>query len=389
MKNRKRVFLIVLDSFGIGAAPDAGDFGDANANTLKSISTSERLNIPNLINMGLGNIEGVSCIGKSGAPIASYGRLKEISRGKDTTVGHWELMGILSSRPLPTYPNGFPEEVIAEFERRADIGVLCNLPYSGTEVIKDYGEEHLKSGKLIVYTSADSVFQIAAHEDTVPTEKLYEYCRIARNLLAGEHGVGRVIARPFAGEIGNFKRTANRKDFSLTPPSDTALDAIKRAGKDVIAIGKITDIFASKGITRSTYTHSNREGIEETIKIMKEDFEGLCFTNLVDFDMIYGHRQDKDGYAQALSYFDSRLPELVRSLKGDDLLIITADHGCDPADNSTDHTREYVPCLIYGKDISPKDIGTKDGFFYVGKTVCEALDIDASYIFDNNYLQTR
>ena len=377
----RRVFLIVLDSFGIGALPDAKEFCDEGANTLKSISTSENFHIPNLTRIGLGNIDGIDCVEKTESPRASHARLRELSRGKDTTVGHWELMGLISDNPMPTYPQGFPDEIIREFERRTGRGTLCNLPYSGTEVIKDYGEEHLKSGKLIVYTSADSVFQIAAHEDIVSIEELYGYCKIAREILVGKHGVGRVIARPFTGTPGKFKRTSNRKDFSLAPPAITALDAIKEAKKKVIAIGKITDIFAGKGITESVYTHSNKEGIDETLEAMKRDFTGLCFTNLVDFDMIYGHRQDKDGYASSLSYFDSRLPELMESLSDDDALIITADHGCDPADNSTDHTREYVPFLMYSKSIVPENLGTVEGLGHVADTVCNLLDVDFQRVF--------
>ena len=371
-----RVFLTVLDSFGIGALPDAPSFGDEGVNTLKSISTSEKLYIPNLIRCGLGNIDGVDCIKKCDTPLGIYGRLAEKSNGKDTTVGHWEIAGIVSENPMPTYKNGFPSEVISEFERLSGYGVLCNLPYSGTKVIMDYGKEHLRTGKLIVYTSADSVFQIAAHEDLVPPKKLYEICKIARKMLTGKHGVGRVIARPFTGEYPNFVRTANRRDFSLEPPAKTILDALLHAGLDTISIGKIYDIFVSRGIKSYTLTHSNAEGIEELIKIMSTDFSGLCFTNLVDFDMLYGHRNDIDGYASALSEFDLALGKIIPMLRDDDVFIITADHGCDPGDISTDHTREYVPILILKKGVKAKNIGTVYGFDTIASTIASLFGVD-------------
>ena len=369
----KRVFLIVLDSFGIGAAPDAADFGDAGANTLRSAYESGKLNIPNLKKMGLGNIDGVTCLGKESSPIADYGRVMELSRGKDTTTGHWEIAGIVSHSPMPTYPEGFPPEVISAFEETVGRGVLCNLPYSGTDVIRDYGEEHLKTGKLIVYTSADSVFQIAAHEDLVPVEELYEICRKARALLVGEHGVGRVIARPFTGTPGSFKRTANRRDFSLLPPESTVLDKLKESGYDVIGVGKIGDIFAMAGITETYPTHSNAEGMQVTDGIAERDFSGLCFINLVDFDMLFGHRQDADGYATALTQFDTWLGKFIPKMKKDDLLIITADHGCDPSDDSTDHTREYIPFLVYGNGRGGNNLGTVEGFANVGKTAFDYI----------------
>jgi len=375
MKNKKRVFFIVLDSFGIGEAPDAADFGDAGANTLLGISSQKGFRADNLLRLGLGNIDGVKGVSKVESPLAAYARLTERSRGKDTTIGHWELMGIVSDEPLPTYPSGFPEEVIREFEKRCGRKTLCNLPYSGTEVIKDYGEEHLKSGALIVYTSQDSVFQIAAHEDILPPERLYEYCRIARELLQGKHSVGRVIARPFIGKSGSFTRTANRRDFSLKPPRATALDAIKSLGKDVIAVGKITDIFAGEGITRSILTHSNDEGMKVTGELLSEDFSGLAFINLVEFDSHYGHRQDPEGYAAAIARFDSWLGEFLPRLSDDDALIITADHGCDPTDDSTDHTREYVPFILYSKDIEGKNMGTKDSFSFAADCVLSLLGI--------------
>lgn len=387
LKKKKRVFVIVLDSLGIGYEPDADLFGDLGANTMKSISSSEHFSVKNLLKMGLGNIDGVDYLEKEEKPSAAYARLREVSMGKDTTVGHWELMGLVSENPLPTYKDGFPREIIENFTELTGRSVICNKPYSGTEVIKDYAEEHLRTGALIVYTSADSVFQIAAHEDIVPLEELYRYCRLARKLLVGEHGVGRVIARPFRTENGSFKRSEGRHDYSLTPPRATAMTAIKNSGMDVIAVGKINDIFAGEGVTESILTHSNAEGIDRTIELTAHDFEGLCFVNLVDFDMLYGHRQDKDGYAKALSYFDSTLPNIIAGLGKDDLLIITADHGCDPCDNSTDHTREYVPAIIYGEGIKCENLGTLTGFGSVGKLVCDALGVNfaaegAEGIFD-------
>jgi len=379
MKIFKRVFLIVLDSFGIGAAPDAADFGDVGANTLRGISSSEYFSADNLIKLGLSHIDGVTYLEKKGAPLATVARLTEKSRGKDTTIGHWELMGIVSDSPLPTYPNGFPEEIIREFEKRTGRKVLCNLPYSGTQVIEDYGREHLKSGDLIVYTSADSVFQIAAHEAVVPVDELYGYCRTAREILTGEHSVGRVIARPFSGEPGSFKRTADRRDFSLRPPKGTTPDKVLSSGKEVIAVGKITDIFAGCGISNSILTHSNKEGMQITEELLSKDFEGLVFTNLVEFDSHYGHRQDADGYAAALSAFDGWLGEFLPKLSEDDALIITADHGCDPTDESTDHTREYVPFLLYGKGLSAKNLGTLDSFAFAGKAVEQLLGIEGDY----------
>lgn len=376
MKQAKRVFVIVLDSFGIGYEPDAALFGDVGANTLKSIAATEGFSLPTLAAMGLGNIEGVEVLPKAEHPTAAYARLQEKSMGKDTTVGHWELMGVVSEKPLPTYPNGFPKEVLDAFSEATGRGVLCNLPYSGTDVIRDYGDAHVRTGDLIVYTSADSVFQIAAHEDIVPIETLYDYCRKARAILQGEHGVGRVIARPFVGTSGHYTRTANRHDFSLEPSQKTVLDKIKAAGLDVIAVGKITDIFAGKGVTESIFTHSNDEGMNATAEVASRDFHGLCFTNLVDFDMLYGHRQDREGYAAAMMAFDRWLSDFYLSLREDDVLIITADHGCDPADDSTDHTREYVPMLVYSKTITPENLGTKLGFDTVGNKVLTFLGIN-------------
>ena len=371
----KRVFIIVLDSVGIGYAPDAADFGDLGADTMRRISASDRFNIPTLLSMGLGNIDGIDYLPKTENPTAAVARLRELSRGKDTTTGHWEMMGIVSERAMPTYPDGFPKEILDEFSRRTGRGVLCNKPYSGTDVIVDYGKAHCDSGDLIVYTSADSVFQIAAHEDVVPLETLYDYCRIAREILQGEHAVGRVIARPFTGTEGAYKRTENRHDYSLTPPSKTAMDVIGESGLDVISIGKIYDIFSGAGIKKSLPTHNNTEGMQTLLEVQKQDFNGLCFANLVDFDMLYGHRQDIDGYAAALTAFDSWLPQFVSGMRDDDVLMITADHGCDPGDNSTDHTREQVPLIIVGKDVKPINLGTKIGFATLGRTAAELLGL--------------
>lgn len=372
----KRVFLIVLDSLGIGEMPDANSFGDRDANTLKRISHSPEFKVDNLIRLGLGNIDGIDYLNRAESPLAAVGRMTEKSAGKDTTIGHWEIAGLVSEKAMPTYPNGFPDEVIDEFSRLTGRGVLCNSTYSGTDVIRDYGLEHIETGKLIVYTSADSVFQIAAHEDVVPPEKLYEYCRIARKILCGEHAVGRVIARPFSGEYPDFKRTSRRHDFSLLPPKETLLDAIKSAGKSVIAIGKITDIFAGQGITESIFTTSNSDGMEKTMDTLDRDFDGLCFTNLVDFDMVYGHRQDIDGYASALSDFDKWLGDFTAKMKESDLLIITADHGCDPGDKSTDHTREYTPLVVYGNRVKPTNLGTRGSFADIAAFIKDALSVE-------------
>ena len=376
----KRVFLIVLDSFGIGEMPDAVSYGDAGTNTIGSCSTSEFFQMPNMQKLGLFNIEGVNVGGKvSGVenPLARIARMTEASKGKDTTIGHWEIAGLVSETPLPTYPDGFPKEVLDAFCEKTGRGVLCNKPYSGTEVIKVYGDEHVKTGDLIVYTSADSVFQIAAHEEVVPVEQLYEYCKIAREILVGEHGVGRVIARPFVGESGNYTRTSRRHDYSLVPPKKTMLSYLSEAGKDVIAVGKIFDIFAGAGITEHTYTSGNAEGIEKTLEYLKKDFEGLCFINLVDYDMLYGHRNDIDGYAKALAYFDEKLPQITSQMKDGDMLIITADHGCDPGYIvSTDHSREYTPCLMYGKNIKPENLGTRETFADIGATVLDYLGVE-------------
>jgi len=370
----KRVFLIVLDSLGIGASPDAADFGDAGAHTLRSVSKSSKFSAENLKKAGLGNIQGLEFLGKTEAPTGAYGRLRELSRGKDTTIGHWELAGVVSEHPMPTYPDGFPQEVLDAFSAAAGRGVLCNKPYSGTEVIRDYGRQHMETGDLIVYTSADSVFQIAAHESVVPLEELYDCCKKARAILQGEHGVGRVIARPFTGDWP-FTRTANRHDYSLLPPR-TMLNAISEAGKAVIGVGKISDIFAGSGVTESYPTKGNTHGLAVTMELAKRDFTGLCFVNLVDFDMLYGHRQDPDGYAAAIAEFDAWLPEFLAQMGHEDVVMITADHGCDPCDDSTDHTREDVPLLMLGDSMVPADLGLQEGFTYVAETVCSFLNVE-------------
>ncbi len=371
MNKIKRVFLIVLDSFGIGEAPDSSFFGDKGCNTFKSLAESGKLNIPNLIKLGFGNIDGVNMPFDQAIP-TQIARLQEKSMGKDTTIGHWEIAGVVSEKPLPTFPNGFPQSFIDAFSKAVGRPVICNKAYSGTEVIKDYGEEHIRTGALICYTSADSVFQIAAHEDIVPTEELYKYCRIARQMLTGDLGIGRVIARPFNGEYP-FKRTKNRHDFSLAPSTDTMLDHLKNNDFDVIGVGKINDIFANQGITEYIYTENNTDGMSKTSDYQKRDFNGLCFVNLVDFDMVYGHRRNCNGYATAISEFDCWLGDFIKSMKNDDALIITADHGCDPNFKGTDHTREYVPFVLYGNNIEAKNLGTVQGFDHIAKTVTGLL----------------
>ncbi len=387
----KRIILIVMDSFGIGEEPDADLFGDVGTNTLRSCTASEHFRAPNLARMGLFGIDGVSVARSLDeqqiVPSGTYARLRESSMGKDTTIGHWEIAGLVSPEPLPTYPNGFPEDVIEKFEAETGRKVLCNLPYSGTKVIADYGDEHMRTGKLIVYTSADSVFQIAAHEDIVPPEELYDICRKARSILTGKHGVGRVIARPFVGTSGNYVRTAGRHDFSIEPPRDTMLDILLANHKDVIGVGKIHDIFAGRGLTEYVYTSGNEEGIDRTLQYLDRDFDGLLFVNLVDYDMLYGHRRDIDGYAKAVAYFDSRLPEIIAKLGDEDLLIITADHGCDPAyTKTTDHTREYVPFLCCGRDYAAPEgvrrgnLGTRPTFADIAASVLTCLGLPESEI---------
>ena len=379
-----RVFLIVLDSCGVGAMPDAAKYGDEGSFTLKSAATSERFSMLNAEKLGLFHIDGVRgevCgSGLGGVAADSFDgvvcRLAEVSEGKDTTTGHWEIAGLPLAKPFPTFPKGFPKRLINALAKETGRGILCNKPYSGTDVIRDYGKQQLATGDLIVYTSADSVLQIAAHDALIPTEQLYEYCEIARRLCTGAYGVGRIIARPFTGEWP-YTRTALRHDFSLEPTGTTLLDVMKDAGLAVRSVGKIVDIFAGRGITSFQRTTCNEEGIDVTLAEMKEDFDGLCFTNLVDFDMKYGHRNDIEGYAQALSYFDSKLPELLAGLRADDLLMITADHGCDPATASTDHSREYIPLVAYGPKLKGGvNAGTRVGFGDIGKTIAAYFGID-------------
>lgn len=382
---KKRVFLIVLDSVGIGEMPDSHLWGDEGSNTVKAIRNHPDFHCPNLTELGFFNIDTVG--GGTDAPLGCFARMTEASKGKDTTIGHWEIAGIYSPRPLPTYPNGFPKEVIDEFKKRTGRGVICNLPYSGTDVIRDFGEEHLKSGDLIVYTSADSVFQIAAHEDIVPVDELYRYCEIAREILQGEHGVGRVIARPFHG-THPFTRSAKRHDFSLTPPSATVPKLLKDAGYDSISVGKIFDIFAGVGFTESYPTVNNEDGCDKAIEAMKRDFNGLCFINLVDFDMVYGHRNNTEGYARAMTAFDKRLSEMLPLLGDGDLLIITADHGCDPSTPSTDHSREHTPMVAYGKSLkNGVNLGTLPTFADIGATVLEWFGHPTDKVYGNGFLK--
>lgn len=383
-----RVFLVVLDSFGIGELPDAKRFGDEGSNTLLSIETSKHLNVPNMQKMGLFNINDFDD-NRVERTNATYFKMAEESNGKDSTVGHWEIAGVVTKEPLPTFPNGFPEEIMEQITNAWGMGYLCNKVYSGTEVIKDYGEEHLRTGKPIIYTSADSVFQIACHKDVMSVEKLYELCEIARKLLKGKYGVGRVIARPFEGEYP-FIRSAERHDFSIEAPEKTILDYISESGKDMISIGKIEALFAGRGITNIIQTSNNREGMEEMLKIVKSDFNGLCFANLVDFDMLYGHRNDVDGYAKALTEFDEFLNSFIPKMKKDDVLIITADHGCDPLTVSTDHSREYVPVLIYGSTIKKNNnIETQSTFACLGKTILDMLEIENDLYGKSFYNQIK
>lgn len=372
----KRSIIIVLDSFGIGEAPDAAAFKDEGSATYQNTYEKTHVELTNMVKMGLNNIDGVN-LPKCDKPIANYARLEELSKGKDTTIGHWEIAGIVSPKPFPTFPNGFPREIMDKFEAYVGKKSLCNKPASGTTVIEELGDEHVRTGCPIVYTSADSVFQIACHTDVVPLEKLYDYCEYARSILTGDYAVGRVIARPFNGKSGEYKRTQDRKDFSLVPPVDTILDVVKNAGLNSVAVGKIEDIFAFKGITRSIHSHNNVEGLDVTLSLIKEDFDGLIFTNLVDTDMVYGHRNDYVGYANCLKYTDDYLPRIFEAMKEGDQLIITADHGCDPTTPSTDHSREYVPMLCYVKgQTEGKNLGTIKGFDFVSKLVKEHLNLN-------------
>lgn len=390
----KRAFIIVLDSMGIGYEPDADKFGDVGANTLKSIRNNEKFDCPNLKELGFFNIDGVKDEDATNDmksvenPKASIARLQELSNGKDTTIGHWEIAGIVSENPLPTYPNGFPPEVIEEFEKLTGKKALCNKPYSGTEVIKDYGKEQVETGNLIVYTSADSVFQIAAHEDVIPVPELYKYCEIARKMLQGKHGVGRIIARPFTGEWP-YERTANRHDYSIEPPKTTMLDLLQKAGKSTLSVGKIYDIFVGKSVEEMNRTKSNADGMRVTSEMVKRDFEGLCFVNLVDFDMKFGHRRDIPGYANAMTEFDKWLPSFMKEMRDEDILIITADHGCDPGyTKTTDHTREYIPMIICGKPIKEGvDLKTRLGFCDISATVLDYLGVDQEDTSGNSFLK--
>ncbi len=377
-KKFKRIFLIVADSFGIGEAPDASLFGDEGSNTLRSVSGSKCFSAPTLSRLGIFNVDGVDFGNKEKYPSGLYGKAMELSKGKDTVTGHWEMSGIISSKPMPTYPDGFPSSLLDRITEKTGIGWLCNKVYSGTEVIKDYGEEHIRTGKVIVYTSADSVFQVAAHESVLSVEKLYEYCEKAREILSGEHAVGRVIARPFTGDYPSFVRDAAfRHDFALAPPKDTMLDLLAAGGFDTPCVGKIYDIFAGRGVTEKFKSKNNADGMEITSRIAKSDFTGLCFVNLVDFDSSYGHRNDVDGYASAISEFDKWLDRfLSHEISEDDLVIVTADHGCDPATESTDHSREFVPVLAYAKGMRSANLGVLKGFSCIGKTVLDNFGVE-------------
>ena len=382
----KRVFLIVLDSCGCGALPDAASFGDAGTHTLRSCFATGKLHIPHMQQMGLFNIDGIGTGTPAAAPAAAYGKCAERSAGKDTTTGHWEIAGLISEVPMKTYPDGFPEPVLDALRQATGREILCNLPYSGTQVIQDYGQQHLETGALIVYTSADSVLQIAAHEDIVPLAELYKYCERARETMQGEYAVGRIIARPFTGKYPDFRRTSGRHDYSVSPFAPTALDLILQAGQSVISVGTIADIFNGQGISEGHRTVSNDDGMGKTIQLAARDFEGLCFVNLVEFDSAYGHRRDAAGYTQALNDFDAQLGALLPQLRDDDLLILTADHGCDPCAHGTDHTREYIPLLMYGKGIALQDLGTRTGFSDIGQTVCKWLGVDASSLAGESIL---
>lgn len=373
----RRVFLVVMDSFGIGYEPDADLFGDVGSNTLESVVKSKNFQAENLGKMGLFHIDGVQAGERNSVPVGAYGRMREASMGKDTTIGHWEIAGAISPEPLPTYPNGFPAEILEEFSRQTGRGILCNKPYSGTDVIHDYGQEHERTGDLIVYTSADSVFQVAAHEEVIPVGELYRICEIARRILTGKHGVGRVIARPFIGSYPNYQRTSNRHDFSLEPPKTTMLDSLMEAGYETIGVGKIRDIFEGKGISQFVRTKGNTDGMQKMLEYQKKDFCGLCFVNLVDFDMLYGHRNDVDGYAAAVREFDEFLDTFIPQMEDRDILMVTADHGCDPGFPGTDHTREYVPFLAYGKSIRPGvSIGTRKTFADAAATIEEIFGVE-------------
>ncbi len=374
----KRVVWIILDSVGVGELPDADKFGDVGSHTLCNTVNATSITLPNLEKLGIGHIEGVHCLEKVAEPMGSFGRCIEKSNGKDTTVGHWEMAGVHSPNPLPTYPNGFPDEIMIPFSEKTGRKWLANRPASGTEILDELGEEHMKTGDLIIYTSADSVFQIAAHEDIVPIDELYRDCQIARELLSGEHGVARVIARPFIGKPGAFERTANRRDFSPSPPGVTVLDQVKKANLPMVAVGKIEDIFNGKGVTEAIHTKDNMDGVDQTLNYMKTVKEGLIFTNLVQFDSHWGHRNDAVGYANGLVEFDDRLPELIDAMTDEDILVINADHGCDPTTPSTDHSREYIPLLVYGKQLkSGVNLGTRETFADIGQTIADLLGVES------------
>jgi len=373
----KRAIIVVLDSVGMGELPDAEKYGDKGSNTLGNIAAQIKdFSLPNMQELGLGNIDNMEGIKKVDNPKGCFGRMAERSAGKDTTTGHWEISGIVVEKPFPVYPNGFPKEIIDAFEKAVNRKTIGNIVASGTEIIKMLGDEHVKTGYPIVYTSADSVFQIAAHEEVISIEELYDMCAKAREILRGEHAVGRVIARPFIGSSGNYTRTSRRRDFSLEPLAKTVLDYAKEQGMDVRAVGKIEDIFAKRGITHAVHTKDNNDGVDKTLEYLKDDFEGILFTNLVEFDMVYGHRNDVEGYAKALMEFDRRLPEIIKTMKDDDILFITADHGCDPTTESTDHSREHVPLLVYGKGIKQNiNLGTRSSFCDVGATIADYLGL--------------
>ncbi|QNO16734.1 phosphopentomutase [Alkalicella caledoniensis] len=376
----KRVILLVLDSVGIGALPDADKYNDVGSNTLGNIAKKVGgLKLPTLEKMGLGNIHPIEGVKNVEEPVASYGKMMEKSPGKDTTTGHWELAGIILDEPFPTYLNGFPQDLLKEFENKIGTKTIGNYAESGTKILADLGEEHQKTGYPIVYTSADSVFQVAAHEEVIPLERLYEICKIAREMLQGEHAVGRVIARPFIGEPGNYVRTENRKDFSRLPDTKIVLQSLNEAGLDVVAVGKIHDIYSGLGINRSYKSKSNLHGLNKTIDLINEDFSGLIMTNLVDFDMMYGHRNDVEGYAKALEETDGMLEVIIQNMKDEDLLIVTADHGCDPTHPGTDHTREHVPVLLYGKNIKPVNLGTLESFTDVAVTLTKIFALDDKF----------
>ena len=372
-----RVIWMVIDSVGIGALPDSEKFGDINVNTLGNIVKNYKdIKLPNMLKLGLGNIDGVDSLEGVEKPIGIFGRSSELSNGKDTTTGHWEMTGVVVEQPFRTYENGFPKEIIDEFERRTNRKVIGNKPASGTAILDELGEQQMKTGEVIVYTSADSVFQIAAHEEIIPLDELYKMCEIAREIMMGDNAVARIIARPYVGKPGAFERTSNRRDYSLSPFEDTVLDNIKNANLDVIGVGKIEDIFNKQGITEAIHTKDNMDGVDQTINYMKQENKGLIFTNLVDFDSKYGHRRNVEGYKNALEEFDARIPEIIENMKEDDVLIINADHGNDPTYKGTDHTREYIPVLVYGKNLKQGlNLGTRKSFADIGATVADILNV--------------